>query len=502
MLRVAFPLILASSGHAIRIFADRVMLSRYSSEALAASLPAGLTSFAFMAVFIGTAGYCGSFVAQYVGAGREHEAGRAVWQGLYLSLLGAVVMLLISLKTEALFAWMGHPANVQAAQISYFRILCLFTAPVLILATLNSFWNGRGRTMVVMGLELFCAATNIVLNALLIFGRCGFPELGIAGAAYATGLSAVAGMVVAFVLFWRPSNRKRFNTFPRRTFNWPELRRLVRFGLPNGLQFGLDLMAFNLFVVFMGRLGMVELAAAGIVFGLNALAFLPIIGLGMAASIFVGQGIGAGDRQFARRGVRSTLIVALLYDAVMVALFVGLPDVTLALFAGGHTSPETLAMSRICLRFVAAYLLFDAVAVVYSHAIKGAGDTRFTMIVGVAMSWGLLVVPVYLVSRWGGSLWTMWQILVIHIILAAILYLWRYRTGRWESMRVIEAHPAPDGEVDVHSDRRGWVRAIPPSGLVCVLHNRDRAHEDDALRGPVGTKEFSLGQHGLYCIFL
>ena len=455
MLRVALPLILASSGHAIRIFADRVMLSRYSSEALAASLPAGLTGFAFMAVFIGTAGYCGTFVAQYVGAGRHREAGRAVWQGLYLSLLGAMAMLLVGLKAETLFVWMGHPVNVQAAQVSYFRILSFLTAPVLMLSTLNAFWNGRGRTTVVMGLELFCAAINVGLNALLIFGRCGFPELGIAGAAYATGLSAVAGTVVACFLFLRPGNRARFNTFPRRTFDWPELCRLVRFGMPNGIQFGLDLMVFNLFVVFMGRFGMIELAAAGIVFGLNALAFLPIVGLGMATSIFVGQGIGAGDTGFAKRGVRSALIVALLYNVAMIVLFVGLPDLTLSLFVGEHTSAATLAMSRICLRFVAAYLLFDAVAIIHSHAVKGAGDTRFTMIAGVALSWGTLVLPTYLISRFGGPLWTMWQILVIHVVLAAVLYLWRYRTGRWESMQVIKAHPVLDGEVDVRSDRRG-----------------------------------------------
>lgn len=453
VLRVAFPLVLASSGHAVRIFVDRVMLSRYSPETLAASLPAGLAGFVLMSLFLGTAGYAGTFVSQYVGAGQQRRAGAIIWQGLYISLLGAVVVLLVSLKADRLFGWMGHPPAVQVEQVRYFRMLAVFTFPSLALSTINGFWGGRGRTSVVMGLELFCAALNVALNAIFIFGHLGMPRMGIVGAALATGLSSTAGAVIAGFLFFSKRNVRDFNTWPRRTFDPSLLWRLVKFGLPNGMQFFLDMLAFNLFVAFMGRLGMVQLAAAGMAFGLNALAFLPIIGLGMAAGIFVGQGVGAGDIAFAKRAVRNALAIALMYSSVLVICFVGFPNVTLAAYASGEEQTAALAMARISLRFVASYLIFDAVAILMSHAIKAAGDTRFALVAGIAMSWGTMVLPTFIALRMNASVWVMWSILVGHVALAAVVYLARYLAGQWQHMSVLDEEPPILAEIDIHVDR-------------------------------------------------
>jgi multidrug resistance protein, MATE family len=440
VLRLAYPLILASSGHAFRLFADRVMLSRYGAEAIAASLPAGLTCFCFMSFFIGTAGYVNTFVAQYSGAGRADRAGAAVWQGLYIALVGGVVVAAAGLFAGPIFAWMGHPPAVQIEQARYFRVLCSFSFAGISLASLNAFWSGRGLTRVVMAVELISASMNILLNYVWIFGRLGFPELGILGAGLGTVVSNMVGLVLAFYLFLLRENRRSYRTWPRRTLDPALLLRLLRFGLPNGLQFMLSMLAFNLFVVFVGRLGWVQLESANIAFGLNALAFLPIIGLGMSASILVGQGIGAKDVSLAKRAVRSTVLLALLYNLLVGGAFLFLPQVILRLFVrpGDAGQVEVLRMATHALRYIAAYLLFDAVYVVYSHAVKGAGDTRFAMVAGVAMSWGTLVLPCYLAHRNEAGVWIYWQILVAHVVIAATVFYARYRTGKWQSMRVIE----------------------------------------------------------------
>lgn len=300
VLRVALPLIVASSGHALRLFADRVMLARYSQSSIAAALPAGMMSFVGMSLFIGTAGYVNTFVAQFTGAGQTRRVGLAVWQGLYLSLLGGLAMQAPALWAPQIFAWAGHAPDVQAEQVVYFRILCQFAFAGIALATLNGFWSGRGRTRTVMAIELCCAGANVLFNALFIFGRLGFPRMGIYGAGLATGLSNLLGMIVMLALFLRRTHRSRYGTWPGRTLDMPLLRRVLRFGFPNGLQFMLDMLAFNLFVVFLGRAGAVALEAAGIAFGLNALAFLPIVGMGMAVSILVAHIVLAGTLFFWR----------------------------------------------------------------------------------------------------------------------------------------------------------------------------------------------------------
>lgn len=435
---MAVPLVLASSGHAIRLVADRIMLARYSQAAIAASMPAGLSCFVLMSFFIGTAGYVNTFVAQYSGAGQ------AVWQGLYLSLLGGLLIAILGETGEVLFALMGHAAEVQVQQVDYFRILCRLSAPGIMLATILGFWSGRGRTYVVMGVELLAAGMNILLNHALIFGRWGLPEMGITGAGAATGISNMVALLAALGLFFASSNRHRFGTWPHKTFNPAMLIRLLRFGIPNGMQFMLDLAAFNIFVVFLGRFGTEALEATNMAFGLNACSFIPLLGIGLTASILVGQCVGAGRIDVAQIAVRRCMLIALAYTIGLGVFLIFQPLLVLRMFQRGDDPGQaaTIQMAVHFVRFIAVYLIFDAMYIVYHHAIKGAGDTRFAMFMGLAISWGTLVLPCVIAYKTGASIWTMWIIFVGHVILAGVLFYWRYRTGAWKNMRVIE--PSPD----------------------------------------------------------
>ncbi len=453
VLRIAFPLIMASSGHALRLFADRVMLAHYSQTAIAAAMPAGLASFCLMCFFIGTAGYAGTFVSQYEGAGRTDRTGPAVWQGLYIALVGGIAVGLTAPVARWIFTWMAHGPEVIEAQIIYFQVLVRLSFAGIMLAAVNGFWSGRGKTGVVMGIELLCAAANVGLNRILIFGLWGLPELGILGAGLATGLSNLLGLAVALSLFLAPAARRRFGTFPRRTLDVPLMLRLLRYGSPAGVQFALELIAFNLFVVLLGRMGTLELEAANIAFSVNALVFLPLVGLGMTVSILVGQGIGSARIDAARRAVRSALVLAFLYNTVLGVLFVTAPGVILSIFtrSGDAGQIEVLRLAALYMRFITLYLVFDGLYIIFSHAIRGAGDTRFAMTAGLALAWGTLVLPAFIAHHAGASATVLWLILVGHVMLAGLLFLWRYRSGRWMQMRVIEEVPV--FEVEIQTDR-------------------------------------------------
>ena len=453
VLRIAFPLIMASSGHAFRLFADRVMLARYSQPAIAATMPAGLTCFCLMCFFIGTAGYAGTFVAQYDGAGRRERTGLAVWQGIYIALAGGLFVGLCAPAARIIFQWMGHGPEVIEQQIIYFQVLARLSFASILLAAINGFWSGRGKTYVVMGIELLCSAANIVLNYALIFGHWGFPELGILGAGLATGLSSMLGLGVALALFFAPGARAAFGTLPRRTFDPALFRRLFRYGSPNGIQFALDLIAFNLFVVFLGRIGAVELEAANLAFAVNALAFLPLIGLGMTVSILVGQGIGGQQVALARRAVRSAIFLSFAYNAAIGIGMLAIPDLILSIFvrAGDPSQIPALAAAIVYMRYITIYLVFDGIYIIFSHAIRGAGDTRFAMLAGLALSWGTLVLPSYIAHRMHAPAAMLWWLLVGQVMLTGLVFFLRYRTGKWTRMRVIEASPV--FELDIQADR-------------------------------------------------
>jgi len=453
VLRVAFPLIMASSGHAFRLFADRVMLARYSQDAIAAAMPAGLTCFCLMCFFLGTAGYAGTFVAQYAGANQTKRTGLAVWQGIYIALAGGLIVGMSAPAAHLIFAWMGHSEGVQEQQVIYFQVLARLSFAPILLATLNSFWSGRGKTTVVMMIELVCAAANILLNHMLISGNWGCPELGILGAGLATGLSTMLGLAIALILFFSPANRQRYGTLPRRTLDLPLLRRLLHFGSPNGIQFALDLMAFNLFVILLGRLGTVELEAANMAFAINAMVYLPLIGLGMTVSILVGQGIGGQCLVAARRTVRSALILALICNTVVAVVMLAFPRALLVLFARPDDPAQLQALETaiVYMRYITAYLVFDGFYIVFSHAIRGAGDTRFAMWAGLSMSWGTLVLPCFIAQHTGASGHVFWSILVVHVLLAGSVFLARYLAGNWMRMRVIEE--VPTAEIEIQADR-------------------------------------------------
>ncbi len=449
VLRTALPLMLAASGHAVRLFFDRVMLAKYSSTAIQASLPAGLFSFMCLSLFMGTAHYCATFVAQYTGAERPDRLGPSVWQGIWVALIGGLLLAVMADLGPAFFALAGHAPDVQLAQVAYFRVLMVFSVFPLITAALESFWTGRGQSWVVAACEGGMAALNIFLNYLLIYGHWGLPELGIRGAALGTVIAAGVGPIVYLVLFLRRHNRDRYSAWPQHLFEAGLFRRVLRFGLPNGAQILLDVASFNMFVLLLGRYGDTAREAASIAFSMNAIAFIPMIGIGMATGILVGQAVGRRDTGHAKRAVRSARRIVYAYLAIMACSFVLWPDLYLQLFTrpADPGQAEALVMARRVMRYIAVFLVFDGTFILYASAIKGAGDTRFAMWVGTGIAWGLLVTPTTLAYYAGADVWDLWRILVGYVMIAGLVFYLRYRGGAWRHMRVIEPveNLAPDG---------------------------------------------------------
>ena len=288
----------------------------------------------------------------------------------------------------------------------------------------------------IMAVNLTTTALNVPFNYVLIYGNLGFPELGIAGAAWGTNLSALVSCLILSGFFFLPSSSRRHFGTCSKIFDWELFKRLIRYGMPNGIQFALDLASFNIFIIVLGRYGMVIQAGASIAFGLNSLAFTPMIGIGQTVSILVGQCIGAQDIEHAKRSVRSARNLVWIYMAFMGLIFVLRPE--LVLWGFSNKNPEVIETAKIMLKFISCFLLFDGLFIVYSNAIRAAGDTLFSMLAGTSMALLMQATPSIVLGYFKINVWIIWICIVVYIVTAGTVFYLRYRGGKWTHMKVIE----------------------------------------------------------------
>lgn len=443
VLAIGLPLVVSMGSTTLMLFTDRVFLGNYSVDAIAAAMPAGIASFAILSFFIGTAGYTGVFIAQYTGANRPERVGAALWQGIWFCLGAGLVSVLASFLTGPLFFLAGHPQDVRVLEEAYYRILMLGGVFPVLDAAFSGFFTGRGLTRVVMVVNLIGAVLNIPLDYALIYGAFGLPEMGIEGAALATVIGGAVSATLFCLLIFTRENERLFMVKSAFAPDRDLFGRLMKYGLPGGVQFFLDIFAITFFVFLVGRIGKQELAATNIVFSINTLAFLPMVGFSVAASTLVGQALGAENPGEAHQDTMRTLRLTLAYMGAVSLLFVFFPEHFLSLFrprdldVAGYAA--ITATGVWLMRFVALYSLVDAVGMILFGALKGAGDSRYLMLSMGGAAIFVMILPTYAAVEWfGAGIYTAWAFLTAYVFALAGLMWLRYRGGTWRRMRVIE----------------------------------------------------------------
>jgi len=446
VLAISLPLVASMGAFTLMQFTDRIFLANYSVDAIAAALPAGIASFTFVSFFMGVGNYTNAFVAQYSGAGAFHRIGAALWQGIWFSIFSGALLALLYFVSDSIFGFIGHSPLIHAQEVSYFNILTLGAGLVVVGSTMACFYTGRGLTWTVMAVDMAGAVVNIPLDYCLINGVGPFPEMGIRGAAIATVAAQGTIVLILCLLIFSRKNRERFGTWKKRRLDSALFGRLMRYGVPSGIQFFLEVFGFTFFIQMLGRLGDMELAASNIVLSIEALVFMPMVGFHIGTATLVGQAIGRGVPEGGMEATKSALHITLAYMMPLGALFICMPEPFLSLFDAGRPQvdrfKEIMDLGVVLMRFVALFCFFDALNLVYSGAIKGAGDTRFIMWTIGAVCLGLMIIPVYVaVELVGAGLYTVWTFATVYACALGIAFMLRYRQGAWKKMRVIEEMP-------------------------------------------------------------
>ena len=441
VLRIVLPMVLSNAAFTVMQFTDRVLLSRYASEAIQAAMPAGVLSFTMTCFFATVAGYSGTFVAQYHGAGDARACVRSCMAGLFLAFAALPACLLMIPLCSWLVRVAGHAPAIQALEDEYTFWMLLGGVPMAMHWVLGGYLAGRNRVVINAVATVLGCAANIALDFALIFGLWGFPEWGLRGAGVATFASSVfgSGLLLAVVLLDRDV----------RATPWRELvrpgaelvRRIVRFGFPAGIQNLFDMGSFTFFVMLTGRLDALSLATSNIAFSINNLAISPLFGFGNAASVLVGQFQGAGRPGLARKAGWRCLHLAWVYMAVIAAVFLVFPVELLTLFRSAdaeYTVAQMTDLGRQLLFLMAVWGMFDTMNVLLIGALKGAGDTRFVMLTLTLGGW-LVWIPSELVVLNGLGLGILgaWTDQLVYIVLLSLVFLARWVRGRWAEIKMI-----------------------------------------------------------------
>lgn len=450
VLKIAFPLILSTSAFTLQMFVDRVFLMWYDRDAMSGAMLGGILNFTFFSFFLGTATYVSTFVSQYDGANMPKRIGPAVWQSIYFSIAAGLIMAAIAMFAAPLIRLVGHEPAIASYELTYFRILSFGSIAGIIDSSVSCFLTGRGKTMTVMWVNIAKTITNIVLDYAMIFGHFGFAPMGIAGAALATIIAHIAGVIIYFVIFLRAENRGIYGT-AETGFDMQLFGRLMKFGVPSGVQFMLDILGIALFIVFVGRIDAVSFAATSMAFQINSLAFMPMIGFGIATSVLVGKALGADRPDIAQKTVYSAAYITFGYMIFIAICYYAAPNVFMLPFKAQASAEQFAAISPIVktlLLFVGFYCIFDTGNIIFSAALKGAGDTKFVMWVSVILNWLIMVIPSWLAVTFlqgRARLYAAWLALTGYVCALAMLFFLRFCAGKWKTMRVIEKAPVlPD----------------------------------------------------------
>lgn len=434
MVRMAVPTVITLCSRLLMDLADFLMVGNLPNarDAQAAILPAQITLWTFIVTGLATVSITNTFVSQSCGRGRLSDASAYTWQALYLSLFYGMLGLSLYPLLPHVFAWIGHPPQVQALEWSYARI-CLFTVGLSVAAeAFSGFFNGLHLPKVTMWSAIEANLLNVVLSLVLIYGWLGFPALGIAGAAWGTLFGVIYRVIRLGVTFGTGHFAAVYRTRAMWRLDRAKLRAIVRTGLPNGLQATSDVCVWMVFITLLTgtKFGQTALVASNVTWQYLRVSFMPTFGVGIAITALVGKAIGNRDHALAERTTRMGVGIIVAYMAALSLAYLFLRYRLIWVF---NKDPEVIRIGAQLMICAVVWQVFDGMGIGYHCALKGAGDTLWPSVVSIISHWVIVVGGGYAMARWAPQLGAVgpWAAAAALIILLGFALWWRWRSGAW-----------------------------------------------------------------------
>ncbi|MFQ6035565.1 MAG: MATE family efflux transporter [Sedimentisphaerales bacterium] len=433
MLKLAAPMVVSTISFTIMQFVDRYMVSRLGTTALAAILPAQFVSFLPNSFAIGAITILNTFVSQSLGKRAKTDCSNYFWQVVYMGFVYfAVVLAIMWPAAPWIFKTMGQPAAVVSLEVIYFRIMLYAHLLAIINYAGSQFFMGIHRPIITMYASLSGQVVNVVANYVLIFGKLGFPAMGIRGAAWGTFTGIGVAAVINLAVFLSDNIHATFKS--RRTLNidYSKMYDLLKVGLPAG--FGLMVNVAMWGVILSSLVGKIDgpeaLAATSAVLSYTSFSIMPIVGIATALTAAVGKAIGQGKKNLAAKQTSVCLRVALVYMGLVGLCFVLFRDALMAFWSSDSRVKEIGVNILIC---AAIYQVFHAARIIYSGSLRGAGDTVWLAIISAVAATVVLGLGGVLIVKLLPSLGSLgpWIAATFSIITAGLANRWRFKSNRW-----------------------------------------------------------------------
>ena len=436
LLNLAWPVIISRASQVVVGLSDALMIAHLGEDALAATTTGAMNAFTLFIFPMGVVFIVASYSSQLHGKGDAAGAARYGTYGLVVALLAQVVALASLPWLRPGLGLFSYTPEVRMLITEYLHIRLLSAGMAVGIEALSNYYGGLGNTRFPMRISLLAMALNVLGNWLLIDGRLGLPAMGVRGAALASTLATLVACTVMVWCFVRDAGK---HGEWRSRLRWRELARMMRFGVPSGLNWLLDFLAFSFFInVVVAGMGTTALAALMAVFQINAFSFMPAFAVASAGAILAGQAIGAQAKDHVPSIVRLTLKVTMTWQGLVGLLYFLLPGPLFAPFVSdGHDDGSLRALGTGLLMLSATWQLFDAVATTMSEILRSAGDTAFTLWARVVLSWAVFVPGTYLTTRylgWREHGMVVW--LCTYLALLAATLVIRFLRGAWRRIDI------------------------------------------------------------------
>lgn len=443
MLKLAAPMVVANISFTVMQFVDRFMVSRLGTDALAAILPAGYVGFLPGAFAIGVMTSVNTFVSQSLGRGDKKACSNYCWQAIYMGLAyGAIVLAIMWPAAPAIFEMMGHAPAVAAMEVIYLRIMLYVQILAVFVWASSQFFMGVHRPVVMMYSAIAGQVVNVAANYVLIFGKLGFPAMGIAGAAWGTFIGIAAASVIRMAVFLFGDINTTFGSRRSLNVDFVRMKDLLKVGLPAGIGLMVNIALWGVILFGMvGRFGKDALAATSAVLSCVSVSVMPVVGLATALTAAVGKSIGQGKKDVAVKQTGVCLRIGLAY--------MGLIGLCLLLFRGPimafwSSDDKVISIGVKIIVLAAIYQVFDAATLTYNGSLRGAGDTLWLAAVsafGVIVVLGLgslVIIKLFpglgVLGPWTGA--------TLSVITMGLANRWRFQSNRWMRIDLFKRHGA------------------------------------------------------------
>lgn len=441
MLLIALPMFVSMGCDSLMTFTDRLFLAKISPNHMNAALGGGFISWTLITFFNGLISYSAALVAQYLGSGKKENSAKVTYQSFILAIFSYPILILFGFLLMSLFPYFNMSDEQLALQTTYFSILMYGSILTLLRSSFSSFFSGIGRTHMIMISAIVSGVVNIGVNYVLIFGKLGFKAYGIRGAAYGTIIGNIVGVLLLAFLYFSKKIVKEFDIKKSLKFDKSIMKLLLKYGTPQGVEMLLAMAAFSCLPTLFQSEGEVVATAATIMFNWDGISFVPLLGIEVAVTSLVGRYVGAKDFKSAIRATKSGLLIGLMYSFIILCLYLTIPDILVNLFRpnGDCTVFNKASVIAIeMLQIAVIYVLADAGTVCFSGALRGAGDTVWTMVYGILVEWMTVVVLWLSLKVFHFSPTISWVATVLCFIASTVIFFIRFKQGKWKEINLLD----------------------------------------------------------------